>query len=198
VERPLGGLAVFRNGINFTRGSKGERIKIIGVRNFQANFLAPLDDLDEVTIDGALRELDSLWKDDVLAVRSNGNIELIGRCILVGDVRKKTAHSDFTIRIRIATGELLPSYLCHFMKSPSSRKRLTEGGTGTNIKSLNQGILSVLTIPYPSVATQERIVENLEELSKESQHLQSIYQQKLATLEALKKSLLHDAFRVAL
>jgi len=194
VEKPLGDLATFRNGINYTKDSKGERIKIVGVRNFQKNFSAPLDDLDTVTIDGELSELDSLKQDDILAVRSNGNIELIGRCLLVGDVTDKISHSGFTIRIRLAPGEVLPSYLCHFMKSASSRKRLTEGGTGTNIKSLNQGMLSALTIPFPPVSAQKLIVKKLENLSEETQRLESIYQQKLLALEVLKKSLLHQAF----
>ena len=194
VEKPLGDLATFRNGINYTKDSKGERIKIVGVRNFQKHFSAPLDDLDTVTIDGKLSQVDSLKKDDILAVRSNGNIELIGRCILVGKVPEKVSHSGFTIRIRLSNGEVVPKYLCHFMKSASSRKRLTEGGTGTNIKSLNQGMLSALAIPFPSIPAQKVLVEKLESLSEETQRLASLYERKLAALEALKKSLLHQAF----
>jgi type I restriction enzyme S subunit len=194
VEKSLGDLATFRNGINYTKDSKGERIKIVGVRNFQKHFSAPLDDLDTVTIDGKLSELDSLKKDDILAVRSNGNIELIGRCILVGEVTEKISHSGFTIRIRLSNGSVIPKYACHFMKSAGSRKLLTEGGTGTNIKSLNQGMLSALAIPFPPIAVQKVVVERLESLSVETQHLESFYQQKLAALVELKKSLLHQAF----
>jgi type I restriction enzyme S subunit len=194
IDKPLGDLATFRNGINYTKDSKGERIKIVGVRNFQKNFSAPLDDLDEVTIDGKLSELDSLKQHDILAVRSNGNIELIGRSLLVGEVTDKISHSGFTIRIRLTSAEVLPDYLCHFMKSAGSRKRLTEGGTGTNIKSLNQGMLSALTIPFPPVSAQRTIVETLDRLSEETQRLETIYQQKLTALESFKKSLLRQAF----
>jgi type I restriction enzyme, S subunit len=194
VEKPLGSLANFRNGINYTKESKGECIKIVGVRNFQKHFSAPMDDLDTVTIDGELNELDWLRRDDILAVRSNGNIELIGRCILVGDVTGKVSHSGFTIRIRLSKGDVLPRYLCHFMKSAGSRKRLTDGGTGTNIKSLNQGMLSALVIPFPPVPAQKTLVGKLESLSAETQRLAHLYACKLAALEALKKSLLHQAF----
>ena len=194
VKKSLGDLATFRNGINYTKDSKGECIKIVGVRNFQKYFSAPLDDLDTVTIDGKLSELDSLKQDDILAVRSNGNIELIGRCILVGEVTEKISYSGFTIRIRLSNGEVLSKYLCHFMKSASTRKLLTEGGTGTNIKSLNQGMLSALVIPVPPIPIQKRLVENLETLSDETQRLAANYRQKLAALDELKKSLLHQAF----
>ena len=194
VEERLGGIVSFRNGINYTKESKGELVKVVGVRNFQNYFFAPLDDLDTVNIDGSLSELDLLRKDDILTVRSNGNVELIGRCVLVGDVEEKTSHSGFTIRIRLSDGEVLPKYLCYFMKSASSRKRLTEGGTGTNIKSLNQGMLSALTIPFPSVLIQEALIKQLEDVSAETQRLESLYQRKLAALEELKRSLLHQAF----
>ncbi|MDO8664110.1 MAG: restriction endonuclease subunit S [Candidatus Liptonbacteria bacterium] len=194
VEKSLGSLASFRNGINYTKDSKGDRIKIVGVRNFKKNFSAPMDDLDTVTIDGELSELDSLRQDDILAVRSNGNIELIGRCILVSEVTEKVSHSGFTIRIRLSNGEVLPRYLCHFIKSASSRKRLTDGGTGTNIKSLNQGMLSTLAIPFPPISVQKILVEKLESLSAETKKLEAIYQQKLADLDELKKSVLQKAF----
>jgi type I restriction enzyme S subunit len=160
------------------------------VRSFQNHFFAPLDDLDTVTIDGHLSELDSLRRDDILTVRSNGNVELIGRCILVGDVKEKTSHSGFTIRIRLSNCEVLPKYLCHFMKSAAPRTLLIE----TNIKSLNQGTLSALTIPFPPVSVQTVLVEKLEALSVETQRLVSIYRQKLVALDALKKSLLQQAF----
>jgi type I restriction enzyme S subunit len=46
----------------------------------------------------------------------------------------------------------------------------------------------------PSLAEQAAIVARLNSLSAETQRLESIYQQKLAALEELKKSLLHQAF----
>lgn len=51
-----------------------------------------------------------------------------------------------------------------------------------------------VAIPVPSLDEQQRIVRQIDVLSNETRHLESIYQQKLGTLEALKKSLLHQAF----
>ena len=194
VEKRLGELADFRNGINYTKDSKGERVNIVGVKDFQKSYWAPWQNLDSVRIDGTLCDIDFLRRGDILAVRSNGNLELIGRCILAGEVPEKLSHSGFTIRIRLSTGEVLPEYLCHFMKSTNSRKRLIDGGTGTNIKSLNQQTLSALSVPFPIATEQETLVARLKSISEETQRLESIYQQKLSTLEELKKSLLHQAF----
>ena len=46
----------------------------------------------------------------------------------------------------------------------------------------------------PKVAEQKIIVQKLDVLAAETQRLESIYEHKLAALEALKKSLLHQAF----
>lgn len=194
TDKSLGELASFRNGINYTQESKGERVKVVGVRNFRANFTTPLDDLDTVTLDGHLSETDKLKRNDILVVRSNGNIDLIGRCMLVGDVNEKLSHSGFTIRVRFETSDVSPRYLCHFMKSAATRKRLTDGGTGTNIKSLNQGTLASLRVSFPPLHEQKTLVERLERILGETQRLESIYQQKRDALDALKKSLLHEAF----
>jgi type I restriction enzyme S subunit len=54
--------------------------------------------------------------------------------------------------------------------------------------------LRELRIPLPPLSEQHRIVEIVKLLSAETQRLEFTYQQKLAALEALKKSLLHQAF----
>ena len=194
VEKALGELATFRNGINFTKSSRGETVKIVGVKDFQQSFWAPLDGLATVTPEGVLPESDLLKENDLLFVRSNGNMQLIGRCLLIGKVTDKITHSGFTIRARLNGGGVSARYLCHFLKSSLARRKMIDSGIGTNIKSLNQTTLSALAIPVPSIAEQETIVDQLESVDAETQRLASIYARKLGVLEALKKSLLDQAF----
>ena len=67
--------------------------------------------------------------------------------------------------------------------------------TGAAQPKLNQKALNSIPIPIPkSVETQAKIVENLESLQEETQRLARLYERKHAALEALKKSLLHQAF----
>ncbi len=194
AERRFEELATFRNGINFTRSSRGDSIKLVGVKDFQSNFWAPLDNLDTVITDGTISDLDLLKENDILFVRSNGNIELIGRCLLVGEVADKITHSGFTIRARLNVSKVIPKYLCNFLKSSRVRREMINSGIGANIKSLNQGTLSKLIIPIPSRNQQQQIVDQLDALDSEIQSLESIYQQKIAALDELKQSLLHQAF----
>lgn len=193
-QKTLGDLAEFRNGINFNKSSRGNSIKILGVKDFQSHFFAPMQSLDSIIPDGIVPDNDTLQKGDVIFVRSNGNQALIGRCVLVGDVPERSTHSGFTIKARLKTSEVLPHYLTHFLKSSAIRQQMIDGGNGANIKSLNQGTLSRLEIPFPWITEQARMVENVEAFQNESQRLEGIYQQKLTALDDLKKSLLHQAF----
>lgn len=195
TEKPLGEMATFRNGVNFTKSSQGEPIKILGVKDFQDYYWAPLNSLDSIIPDGTLPDTDTLQQNDIVFVRSNGNPELIGRCLLIGEVQERTTFSGFTIRARRFTEEVLPQYLCHFLKSSHIRRELVDGGNGANIRSLNQGALSKLCINFPvALSEQERIVEQLETMQSETQHLESLYQRKIAALDELKQSLLQQAF----
>ena len=54
VEKKLGDIATFKNGLNFTKHSKGELINIVGVKDFQKNFSVPIDQLEKVQLDGKL------------------------------------------------------------------------------------------------------------------------------------------------
>jgi len=65
---------------------------------------------------------------------------------------------------------------------------------GAALKHLYLVDLRKLAIPLPPLAEQKRIVATLNSLNAEIQRLESICGRKLAALEALKKSLLHQAF----
>jgi type I restriction enzyme S subunit len=192
--KSLGEIASFRNGVNFTKSSRGRRVKIVGVKDFKDRFSIPADDLETVTIDGEINGEDLLKKGDLLTVRSNGSAELIGRTMVADDQPAEALHSGFTIRTRLSAKNVLPEYVCHFMRSGETRKRLMDGGTGVNIKSLNQSTLANLVIPLPPVVEQKVIVSKLDQLFTNTVALQDVYKRKITALDALKQSLLHQAF----
>jgi type I restriction enzyme S subunit len=59
---------------------------------------------------------------------------------------------------------------------------------------LNQAMLNKIPIPFPSLEEQQTIVRQLDALRAETQKLEAAYQQKIADLEELKKSILQKAF----
>jgi len=80
------------------------------------------------------------------------------------------------------------------MRSRATRKRLTDGGTGTNIKSLNQGALASLVCSFPPLAQQKLLANQLDRFSNATDRLQGVYEENLSLLDELKQSLLHKAF----
>ena len=76
----------------------------------------------------------------------------------------------------------------------SFNARLQAMGKGIAQANINMGTFENERFPFPPVAEQIQIVATLDDLREETQRLEYIYQQKLAALEALKKSLLHQAF----
>ena len=67
--------------------------------------------------------------------------------------------------------------------------------TGAAQPQITRTNLSPLLIRYPkSVTEQTRLAEKFEDLTEETQRLARLYERKHAALEALKKSLLHQAF----
>lgn len=70
--------------------------------------------------------------------------------------------------------------------------------SGTANPALNRNLVHPIEVYWPPTSRQKAIVEKLDKLSSETKRLESIYQQKLAALDALKKSLLDRAFTGAL
>ena len=75
-----------------------------------------------------------------------------------------------------------------------SLKKFKEQSVGAGTKFLKLGMIKEMGIELPNLAEQERIVSTMDSVRKETQRLESLYQRKLAALDELKKSLLHQAF----
>ena len=75
-----------------------------------------------------------------------------------------------------------------------SLKKFKVQSVGTGTKFLKLGMIKNLEIELPSLDEQQRIVSAMDAVREETQRLASIYERKLTALEALKKSLLHEAF----
>jgi len=103
--------------------------------------------------------------------------------------------ASYLIRVQLATKELLPPFLFLFFQTASYWESIKAGSSGSAQGGFNATKLGELVIPYPTVVNEQQIIiAKLNDISAETQRLAAIYQKKLAALEALKKSLLHQAF----
>lgn len=84
-------------------------------------------------------------------------------------------------------------FCCYILKSDLNK--LVKISSGTAVPNLLLGDLKRHRVNLPkSIDEQKQIVSKLDELSTETKRLESIYQQKLDSLEELKKSILQKAF----
>ena len=156
-----GELAQFKNGVNYTKENAGTGIKVLGVRHFQNHVVAPLNDLDEINPDGVLSDGHLLEDGDLIFVRSNGNKELVGRCLIVQPNSLRLTHSAFTIRMRLDRTRCEPKFYAFLLRLPEYRTQMF--GSGANINNLSQDILKAIEIPLPPLAEQQHIVADLDD-----------------------------------
>ena len=190
----LGDCGTLKNGMNFTASDSGYTIHSLGVGDFKNLYqINDTKTLSKISLKAPPPE-DYLLKDgDVVFVRSNGNKELVGRCVLVYPGKTPTTYSGFCIRFRKEFDELDSDFLLHFLKSDQSRKILN-GKEGANISNLNQKILSNFEVPLPPLSVQKEIVARLDKLSENVKRLEANYKQIIANCDELKKSILKKTF----
>jgi type I restriction enzyme S subunit len=81
-----------------------------------------------------------------------------------------------------------------FLQSPVGQRALGAKQSGSVQQVINLGELRQVLVPVPPLSVQAEVVADLASLTEGSLRLESIYQRKLAALDDLKKSLLHQAF----
>lgn len=127
---------------------------------------------------------------DLLLVRTNGNPNYVGRSAVFRKPDTRTwVYASYLIRVRLA-GELLPDYVNVFLSSERGRRELLRRvTTSAGNHNINSNSIRLLSIPVPKDISVQREVVNVAEASR---HVAALLKAKLATLEQLKKSLMHD------
>ncbi len=157
----LGEIADFSNGINFGKDAYGKGVKLIGVSNFGNRFSPDYNSLDEVK-EEVVRKNDYLFSGDIVFVRSNGNKELVGRCMLIDNPLNQVTYSGFCIRARLKDiSKHYPTFWTYHFKNNSFRRAMSGTAVGANIQNLSQSRLSSYETTVPDYKSQVRIANIL-------------------------------------
>lgn len=144
-----------KNGMNFHTGDSGIELYCLGVGDFKDySIIDGTDQLSKISLNEMPPEESMLQNGDIVFVRSNGNKDLVGRCVLVYPHDVQTTYSGFCIRYRLTSREVNKNYLLRVLKTDSMRKQMT--GRGANIQNLNQKTLATLNIPIPPIELQNQ------------------------------------------
>ena len=192
-EKKLDDIGELKNGMNFNKNESGYNIHILGVGDFGNLFqIEDTDYLQRIALNSNPSEEYILKNEDIVFVRSNGNKNLVGRCVLIHVGDEPCFFSGFCIRFRKSTNEVDACYLTYFLKTEESRRKLV--GNGANISNLNQKVLNEFVVSYPSIQEQQSIVETLDSLKSKVDRLQENYNKISQECDALKQAILRQVF----
>lgn len=93
---------------------------------------------------------------------------------------------------------IVPKFVYYQMRTEDFQKRVLFNSGQATLPIINKSKWSALTVGMPVLTEQKEIVSKLDAIAVETRNLESIYQRKLAALDELKQSLLHQAFSGAL
>jgi type I restriction enzyme S subunit len=132
---------------------------------------------------------------DFLITRSN-TPELVGHVAIASGIKEATIYPDLIMRMTPNRQKILTEFLYYQMRTPMLRHEIMGRAQGANptMKKVSKTAVQTLPILVPTLSRQKEIIDQLNSIQEESQRLESIYRQKIAALDELKKSLLHKAF----
>jgi len=100
-----------------------------------------------------------------------------------------------TVLIRPNRSVFQPQFLALALLQPHMQQRLLDHSRGATVQHVNMKDIRALELEaVPSLTVQRAIVAKVSQSSQDTKQLVSLYERKLAALDELKKSLLHQAF----
>ena len=156
IRYKLKDISSLSNGINFDKSAYTSGVKLIGVSDFKDRVYPDYDSLQEVD-PKVVRSGDYLEKGDIVFVRSNGNKELVGRCMMI-DRDIPVTFSGFCIKFRLNNkNRFEPIYFNYLFRSRQFRKSVAGTAVGANIQNLSQSRLGNSEVCIPDIETQKAI-----------------------------------------
>ncbi|MDD5114470.1 MAG: restriction endonuclease subunit S [Methylobacter sp.] len=121
--------------------------------------------------------------------------------VCIGATIGKCGYCNQEVTTNQQVNALIPSdgssnkFIYYQMRTETFQRSVIHGSGQATLPIINKSKWSALSLWLPpTVSEQKTIAAKLDALIEETRRLESIYQQKLAALDELKKSLLHQAF----
>ncbi len=132
---------------------------------------------------------------DLLTIRSNGSISIVGQCALITEKEEEFLYAGYLIRLRPNPELADPSFLLETLRSHTLRKQIEKKAKSTSgVNNINSGEIQSLVVPLCSVEEQEIIKVMLSEKLSNLDQLENTITTSLQQAEALRQSILKKAF----
>lgn len=132
---------------------------------------------------------------DILVIRSNGSLSIVGQCAIVREQYEKWVYAGYLIRIR-CSNELLPEYLNYIFQSYQVRKQIVEKSHSmSGVNNFSADKIKQLEIAWYPVDVQKQIVDKLNLMFGELNKIERQYNNLCDKLDKLPQALLCKAFK---
>ncbi len=136
-----------------------------------------------------------LEKGDLLVAMTEQAAGLLGSPILVPESHKFLHNQRLGLVTKKPGVPWTNEFFFLVFNTQQVRKDIHDSASGVKVRHTSPKKIGEVVVSFPtSIPEQCKIVSTLAKLDKETRRLEAIYQQKLAALDVLKKSLLHQAF----
>lgn len=166
-EYKLDEVYTITNGLSKKRDEFGFGYEFLAFTDVFNNYFIPNTLSNLVNSTEKEREKCSIKRGDVFLTRTSEKLDELGRsCVALKDYPNAT-FNGFTKRLRpIGNIEILPEYAGYYFRSPKFRNAVTSMSSMTTRASLNNDMISVLTITVPTLEEQEKIANILSSLDE--------------------------------
>lgn len=174
---------------------RGGDSPVLRIPNVQAGRI-DLSDLKSSTFTTKELAKLSLQAGDVLVIRSNGSLDLVGKSAVVEGDAVGMLYAGYLIRLRPLPGNVVPRFLHHFLSSPTARTALTGAARSTSgVNNVNAQQLQALKVPVRSVEEQHEIVSRIDNALARADRMEAEAARARALIDRLEAAILAKAFR---
>ena len=145
-----------------------------------------------------VKEADSLrlHLGDLLMIRSNGSVQLVGKTLPTTAEAVDMAYAGYLMRLRLDEEVLLPDFAGLVLSSPDIRHQVEMPLRSTSgVNNINSDEVRGLVIPVPPIEEQEEIVRCAGKLLSTADTLLSRLSSADRAVERINQAILAKAFR---
>ena len=169
---------------------------VLRIPNIAQHGRIDLTDLKRADFDAKEVDKLALREGDLLVIRSNGSVDLVGSCSVVTAAEAGLLFAGYLMRLRIDQTKALPAYVRICLSSSRLRELIERTAKSTSgVNNLNAEELRSLPLSLPTVGEQIAIVKRVETLLGLAARIESRHAAAASSAVQLTPLTLAKAFR---
>ena len=174
-----------------------ESLKVYRIPNIQAHAgIISHDDIKYAEFnDSELTDL-NLKENDLLLIRSNGSVSLVGRTAIVRKCDEKGTFAGYLIRLRLKDANCIAAkYLQYYFESHEARVYIEKTAKSTSgVNNINSEEIKRMHIPWGNNELQNEVVAEIEAKLSMCDNIDKMIADALVRADVMRQSILKDAF----